>query len=48
MDHGFMPIVVEVRSRDDFAEWLTEMGATAPAFAEQDSDDSSLRTAFNE
>jgi len=28
MDHGFMPIVVEVRSREDFAEWLTEMGST--------------------
>jgi cytochrome c oxidase subunit 2 len=48
MDHGFMPIVVEVRSRDDFAEWLAEMGSTAPAFAGRDSSDTSLRTAFNE
>lgn len=23
-DHGFMPIVVEVKSKDDFAAWLTE------------------------
>jgi heme/copper-type cytochrome/quinol oxidase subunit 2 len=32
MDHGFMPIVVEVVSREAFAEWLEEMGATVPAF----------------
>jgi cytochrome c oxidase subunit 2 len=48
MDHGFMPIVVEVRSREDFAEWLVEMGATSGGFAVGDSDDSSVRTAFNE
>jgi cytochrome c oxidase subunit 2 len=48
MDHGFMPIVVEVRSRDDFAEWLSEMGSTAPAFVERDVSDPSLRTALNE
>ena len=48
MDHGFMPIVVEVVSRDDFAEWLADMGASTPAFSDRDSDDSSTRTAFNE
>jgi cytochrome c oxidase subunit 2 len=41
MDHGFMPVVVEVVSREDFARWLQERGATGPAFT-------SLRTAFNE
>lgn len=34
MDHGFMPIVVEVVSREEFAEWLQEMGSEAPAFSE--------------
>jgi cytochrome c oxidase subunit II len=48
MDHGFMPIVVDVVSRDDFAEWLTEKGATGPAFSERNPEDSSPRTAFNE
>lgn len=23
-DHGFMPIVVEVKSKEDFAKWLSE------------------------
>jgi len=48
MDHGFMPIVVEVISREAFAEWLTEMGATSDGFTAGDSDDSSVRTASNE
>lgn len=48
MDHGFMPIVVEVRSRENFAEWLTEMGGTAAGFAAVESADTSLRTASNE
>lgn len=48
MDHGFMPIVVEVVSREDFAAWLVEMGATGPAFTERTPADTSLRTAFNE
>ncbi|MDX1563694.1 MAG: cytochrome c oxidase subunit II, partial [Gammaproteobacteria bacterium] len=34
MDHGFMPIVVEVVSREDFADWMADMGATGPIFAE--------------
>jgi cytochrome c oxidase subunit II len=33
-DHGFMPIVIDVRSKDDFEQWLhaqrTAAGATAP------------------
>ena len=37
MDHGFMPIVVEVVSRDEFADWLAGMGGTAPAFSEEGS-----------
>jgi cytochrome c oxidase subunit 2 len=48
MDHGFMPIVVEVVSRPDFADWLEEMGATGPAFSEREPAEASLRTAFNE
>ncbi len=28
-DHGFMPVVVEVRSKDDFAAWLKSRQATA-------------------
>lgn len=48
MDHGFMPIVVEVVSRDDFDDWLVEMGATAPAFSDTSTDDAGMRTAFNE
>jgi cytochrome c oxidase subunit 2 len=48
MDHGFMPIVVEVVSREDFAAWLIAMGATGPAFTEREPADSSLRTASNE
>jgi cytochrome c oxidase subunit 2 len=46
MDHGFMPIVVEVMSRAAFADWLAEMGSTSPGFAATNSDDSGLRTAF--
>jgi cytochrome c oxidase subunit 2 len=48
MDHGFMPIVVEVVSRERFVEWLGEMGATGPAFTERAPSDAALRTAFNE
>jgi len=48
MDHGFMPIVVEVVSREAFGDWLVEHGATSPAFSERQSEDSDLRTAFNE
>jgi cytochrome c oxidase subunit 2 len=38
-DHGFMPIVVDARSKEDFQEWLTEKAAqqkqaAAPAGAE--------------
>jgi cytochrome c oxidase subunit II len=29
MDHGFMPIVVEVRSQDEYERWLAERSATA-------------------
>ena len=33
-DHGFMPIVVDVRSKEDFARWLAEQkAANAPATA---------------
>lgn len=33
-DHGFMPIVVDVRSKEDFARWLAEQkAAAAPAAA---------------
>jgi cytochrome c oxidase subunit II len=33
-DHGFMPIVVDVRSKEDFARWLAEQKAVnAPAAA---------------
>jgi cytochrome c oxidase subunit 2 len=48
MDHGFMPIVVEVVSREDFAAWLVGMGATGPAFTEREPADNSQRTASNE
>lgn len=47
MDHGFMPVVVEVVSRDAFADWLADRGATAPAFSENRGTSDS-RTAFNE
>jgi cytochrome c oxidase subunit 2 len=30
-DHGFMPIVVDVRSKEDFAKWLAEQKAAAAA-----------------
>jgi cytochrome c oxidase subunit 2 len=30
-DHGFMPIVVDVRSKGDFAQWLAEQKAAAAA-----------------
>jgi len=38
-DHGFMPIVVDARSKEDFQAWLTEKAAqqkqaTAPAGTE--------------
>jgi cytochrome c oxidase subunit 2 len=29
--HGFMPIVVEVKSKEDFAKWVDEQKARAPA-----------------
>src|SRR5205823_10753494 len=32
-DHGFMPIVVDVRSRADFATWLKDTAARAQAAA---------------
>ncbi|HKE94689.1 MAG TPA: cytochrome c oxidase subunit II, partial [Povalibacter sp.] len=33
-DHGFMPIVVDVKSKDEYAAWLKEQqGASAPATA---------------
>ena len=48
MDHGFMPIVVEVVSRDEFIEWLGEMGAEGPILTDSEPDTSDLRTAFNE
>jgi cytochrome c oxidase subunit 2 len=48
MDHGFMPIVVEVVSRADFAEWLSDMGATSAPFSDSESGDASTRTAFDE
>ena len=48
MDHGFMPIVVEVVSREDFADWLGSMGAEGPVFTERTPGDDELRTAFNE
>jgi cytochrome c oxidase subunit 2 len=33
-DHGFMPIVVEVKSKQDFAAWLAaKQAAAAPAAA---------------
>jgi len=52
MDHGFMPIVVEVVSREAFADWLVGMGATGPGFGSSanadPASDPSLRTASNE
>jgi cytochrome c oxidase subunit 2 len=50
MDHGFMPIVVEVVSREEFSEWLVEMGASEPAFSteRESAEGATLRTAFNE
>ena len=48
MDHGFMPIVVEVVSRADFAAWLVTMGATGPAFTEREPAEETMRTASNE
>jgi cytochrome c oxidase subunit 2 len=48
MDHGFMHIVVEVVSAQEFSEWLGEMGATESFSTEREPDDSTLRTAFNE
>jgi cytochrome c oxidase subunit 2 len=48
MDHGFMPIVVEVVSREEFAAWLVSMGATGPAFTERQPAARSIRTASNE
>jgi cytochrome c oxidase subunit 2 len=32
-DHGFMPIVVDVRSKEDFAAWVTEQAAQKHATA---------------
>jgi cytochrome c oxidase subunit II len=32
-DHGFMPIVVDVRSKEDFARWLAEQKTAAAAAA---------------
>jgi cytochrome c oxidase subunit 2 len=48
MDHGFMPIVVEVVTADEFSEWLAENGATRSFSTDGESDASSLRTAANE
>jgi len=48
MDHGFMPIVVEVVSREEFGAWLVSMGATGPAFTERETAAESQRTASNE
>lgn len=48
MDHGFMPIVVEVVSTERFDEWLGEMGATESFSTERAPGDSSLRAAVNE
>jgi cytochrome c oxidase subunit 2 len=48
MDHGFMPIVVEVVSRAEFADWLDEMGAVESFSTERAPEGSALRTAFNE
>ncbi|HEY7884141.1 MAG TPA: cytochrome c oxidase subunit II [Cellvibrionaceae bacterium] len=33
-DHGFMPIVVEAKSKEDYAAWLTDKQAEAAALAE--------------
>ena len=48
MDHGFMPIVVEVVSREEFGAWLVSMGATGPAFSEREPAGETMRTASNE
>jgi cytochrome c oxidase subunit 2 len=32
-DHGFMPIVIDVRSKEDFAAWLKEQKAAQDAEA---------------
>jgi cytochrome c oxidase subunit 2 len=48
MDHGFMPIVVEVVSREEFADWLGEMGSTTSFSTDGTPDASTARTAFNE
>jgi len=32
-DHGFMPIVVDVRTKADFATWLKDKAARAQAAA---------------
>jgi heme/copper-type cytochrome/quinol oxidase subunit 2 len=47
MDHGFMPIVVEVVSPEEFDAWLEEMGSTQ-SFLQTGDDESGLRTASNE
>jgi cytochrome c oxidase subunit 2 len=48
MDHGFMPIVVDVVSREDFEAWLVEQGATGPAFTEREPADQDQRMVFND
>jgi len=48
MDHGFMPIVVEVVTAEEFSEWLAQNGATTSFSTEQETDDAALRTASNE
>jgi cytochrome c oxidase subunit 2 len=37
-DHGFMPIVVDVRSKEDFAQWLTAESQKQAAARQQPSD----------
>jgi heme/copper-type cytochrome/quinol oxidase subunit 2 len=34
MDHGYMPIVVEVVSREEFDAWMAERAAPALTLAE--------------
>jgi cytochrome c oxidase subunit 2 len=49
-DHGFMPVVVEVKSQEDYASWLEsqQKGAqTASAAAPVTNDDASAQTAAN-
>jgi len=48
MDHGFMPIVVEVVTRERFNEWLGEMGATGSSFRAPETGEAQLRAASNE